>query len=123
MRQTLEYLRRSGRMNAFMTGLGSLLQLKPILTMKNGLTGSERVRTAAKAEARLIKMLEAYQPIERFALLHTNAPTVAESYRSRVSHIIPEGEVYSMDIPPVIGAHIGSKAIGFAVVSKSSIGL
>jgi DegV family protein with EDD domain len=51
---TLEYLRRSGRMNRFMTGLGSLLQLKPILTMKNGLPHSERVRTATKAEARLI---------------------------------------------------------------------
>jgi hypothetical protein len=37
-----------------MTGLGSLLQLKPILTMKNGLPGSERVPTATKAEARLI---------------------------------------------------------------------
>ena len=119
---TLEYLRRSGRMNAFMTGLGSLLRLKPILTMKNGLPGSERVRTAAKAEARLIKMLEAYQPIERFALLHTNAPTEAEAFRSRVSHMIPEGEVYSMDITPVIGAHIGPKALGYAVVSKSPVG-
>ncbi len=119
---TLEYLRRSGRMNAFMTGLGSLLQLKPILTMKNGLPGSERVRTAKKAEARLIKMLEAYQPIERFALLHTNAPTEAEAFRSRVAHMIPEGESYSMDITPVIGAHIGPKALGYAVVSKSPVG-
>lgn len=118
---TLEYLRRSGRMNAFMTGLGSVLQLKPILTMKNGLPGSERVRTAANAEARLIKMLEAYQPIERFALLHTNAPTEAEAFRLRVAQMIPEGEVYSMDITPVIGAHIGPKAIGFAVVSKSPV--
>jgi DegV family protein with EDD domain len=52
--ETLEFLRRSGRMNAFMTGLGSLLQLKPILTMKNGLPGTEHVRTTARAEARLI---------------------------------------------------------------------
>ena len=119
---TLEYLRRSGRMNRFMTGLGSLLQLKPILTMKNGLPGSERVRTAIKAEALLIKMLEAYQPIERFALLHTNAPIEAEGLRSKVSQIIPEGKVYSMDITPVIGAHIGPGAIGFAVISKNAVG-
>jgi len=119
---TLEYLRRSGRMNRFMTGLGSLLQLKPILTMKNGLPGSERVRTAIKAEALLIKMLEAYQPIERFALLHTNAPTEAEGLRSKVSQIIPEGKVYSMDITPVIGAHIGPGAIGYAVISKNAVG-
>lgn len=119
---TLEYLRRSGRMNRFMTGLGSLLQLKPILTMKNGLPGSERVRTAIKAEALLIKMLEEYQPIERFALLHTNAPTEAEGLRSKVSQIIPEGKVYSMDITPIIGAHIGPGAIGYAVISKNAVG-
>jgi DegV family protein with EDD domain len=119
---TLEYLRRSGRMNAFMTGLGSLLQLKPILTMKNGLPGSERVRTSVKAEDRLIKMLEAYQPIERFALLHTNAPVEAEAFRSRIAHMIPEGEIYSMDITPVIGAHIGPNAVGYAVISKTGVG-
>jgi len=117
---TLEYLRRSGRMNAFMTGLGSLLQLKPILTMENGLPGSECVRTAAKAGSRLIEMLEERQPVERFALLHTNDPEGAEEFRLRVSDLIPAGQVYSMDITPVIGAHIGPGAIGFAVVSKDN---
>jgi DegV family protein with EDD domain len=116
---TLEYLRRSGRMSPFMTGLGSLLQLKPILTMKNGLPGSERVRTSPKAEARLLEMLEEHQPIERIALLHTNAPDKVELLRSRIKHLIPEGEVYVMDITPVIGAHIGPGAVGYAIVSKS----
>jgi len=119
--KTLDYLRRSGRMNAFMAGLGSFLQLKPILTMSNGLPGSERVRTASKAESRLIEMLEEHQPIERFALLHTNAPEEAEVFRSRISHLIPEGEVYSMDITPVIGAHIGPGAVGYAIISKTVI--
>jgi DegV family protein with EDD domain len=119
---TLSFLRRSGRMNAFMTGLGSLLQLKPILTMKNGLPGSERVRTASKAKSRLVEMLEEHQPIERFALLHTDASTEADAFRARVSHLIPDGRVYSMDITPVIGAHIGPGAIGYAVVSKIATG-
>jgi len=118
---TLEFLRRSGRMNAFMTGLGSLIQLKPILTMKNGLPGSLRVRTRAKAESHLIKMLEAYHPIERFALVHTNAPVEAEGLRSRIAHLIPKGERLSMDITPVIGAHIGPGAVGFAIVSKMPV--
>jgi DegV family protein with EDD domain len=115
---TLEYLRRSGRMNAFMTGLGSLLQLKPILTMKNGLPGSVRVRTDAKAETRLVKMLEEHSPIERFVLLHTNAVEEANEFLSKISDLIPEGEVFSADITPVIGAHIGPGAIGYAIVSK-----
>jgi DegV family protein with EDD domain len=115
---TLEFLRRSGRMNRFLTGLGSLLQLKPILTMQDGLPGSERVRTSPKAEARLLEMLEERQPLEKFALLHTNAPNEAQVFHSRISHLMPPGEVYSMDITPVIGAHIGPGAVGYAIISK-----
>ncbi|MEJ2561805.1 MAG: DegV family protein, partial [Anaerolineales bacterium] len=118
---TLDFLRRSGRMNRFMSGLGSLLQLKPILTMKLGQPGSERVRTKARAEARLIQMLEESQPIERFALVHTNAAHEAEMFRAEISHLIPQGEVISMDITPVIGAHIGPDAVGFAIISKTVI--
>ncbi len=119
--QTLDYLRRSGRMNAFVAGIGSLLQLKPILTMKNGQPGSERVRTSSKAEDRIIEMLEEHQPIERFALLHTNAPEEANAFYARIKNLIPEGEIYSMDITPVIGVHIGPGAVGYAIISKTQI--
>jgi DegV family protein with EDD domain len=118
---TLIFLRRSGRMNGFLTGIGSLLQLKPILTMRDGLPGSERVRTTAKAERRLVEMLEEYEPIERIALLHTNAPAEAEAFREKIADLIPENENYSMDITPVIGAHIGPGAVGYAIVSGKSI--
>ncbi|MCJ7568330.1 MAG: DegV family protein [Anaerolineales bacterium] len=115
---TLDYLRRSGRMSAIMASLGSLLQLKPILTMFKGEPGSERVRTTSKAFQRLAALLEERQPIERFALLHTNAPEAAENFRMRIAHFIPEGLTYSMDITPVIGAHIGPGAVGFSIISK-----
>jgi DegV family protein with EDD domain len=119
---TLDYLRRSGRMNALMTGIGSLLQLKPILTMINGLPESERIRTAVRAEDRLVSMLAEHHPIERFALLHTHTAEKAAAFRSRVAHLIPTGQEYSMDITPVIGTHIGPGAVGFAVISKDVIG-
>ncbi len=115
---TLEYLRRSGRMNAFMTGLGSLLKLKPILTMKDGLPGSERVRTSEKAEARLVKMLKTHSPMERFALLHTHAAQKADAFRERIAEYLPLGDVFSVDITPVIGAHIGPGAVGYAIVAS-----
>ncbi|MBK9926727.1 MAG: DegV family protein [Anaerolineales bacterium] len=118
---TLDYLRRSGRMNAIMAGLGSLLQLKPILTMKNGQPGSERVRTTARADSRLIQMLEEHRPIERFALLHTNASEKAEAFRARIAHMIPPDKSVSMDITPAIGAHIGPGAVGYAIISKNKI--
>jgi len=120
--KSLDYLRRSGRMNAFMAGLGSILQLKPILTMKNGQPGSERVRTSSKAEARMIEMLKKHRPIERFALLHTNAPEEAHAFYARIKHLLPDGKVYSMDITPVIGVHIGPGAVGYAIISKKPVG-
>ena len=92
--KTLKYLRRSGRMGPFMTGLGSLLQIKPILTMQNGHPGSERVRTTKKAERRLIEILAEKQPIERFALLHTNAPKEAAAFHARILDLIPVEELY-----------------------------
>ena len=115
---TLEFLRRSGRMNRFIAGIGSLLQLKPILTMQNGQPDSERVRTTHKAEARLLKMLEERQPIEHFSLLHTNAPEQALAFREQAAHLLPVETTYSMDITPVIGAHIGPGAVGYVIVSK-----
>ena len=120
--KTLDYLRRSGRMNRFVAGLGSLLQLKPILTMKNGLPGSERVRTSAKAEARIIEMLKEHLPIERFALVHTNAPEEEKTFYAKIKDLIPDGEVYSMNITPVIGVHIGPGAVGYAIISKKPVG-
>jgi DegV family protein with EDD domain len=116
---TLEFLRRSGRMNAVMAGLGSVLQIKPLLTMYDGSPGAERVRTRRRATRRLIALLERCCPAEQVALVHTHAPEKAEHILQQVMHLLPEGEVLSVDITPVIGAHIGPNAVGFACVTTS----
>ena len=114
---TLEFLRRSGRMNRVMAGLGSVLQIKPLLKMYDGNPTGERVRTRRRAIERLMGMLSDLVPLERVALVHTNAPDRAEDLRQRVQHLLPEGEIPSVDITPVIGAHIGPGAVGFACVT------
>jgi DegV family protein with EDD domain len=114
---TLEFLRRSGRMNRVMAGLGSVLQIKPLLKMYDGEPTAERVRTRKRATERLISLLSDLVPLEQVALVHTQAPDRAEDLRQRVQHLLPEGEVPSMDITPVIGAHIGPGAVGFACVT------
>jgi DegV family protein with EDD domain len=119
---TLEFLRRSGRMNGVVSGIGSLLSLKPLLKMSNGVSASEMVRTTKKAEERLVKLLKERLPVERFALLHTNAAEAAEAFRARISDLIPREKIYSMDITPVIGAHIGPGAVGYAILSEKPIG-
>jgi DegV family protein with EDD domain len=114
---TLEFLKRSGRMNGLVAGLGSLLQLKPILTMTEGKPGIERVRTRLRATQRLLDMLEKAGPLERAAIVHANAPERVSELRTQAAALLPDGEVLAVDITPVIGAHIGPGAFGFAVVS------
>ncbi|MDH4209349.1 MAG: DegV family protein [Anaerolineae bacterium] len=114
---TLEFLRRSGRMNRVMAGLGTVLQVKPLLKMYDGNPTAERVRTRERATKRLITLLSDLVPLEQVALVHTHAPDRAEELRQRVQHLLPEGEVPSVDITPVIGAHIGPGAAGFACVA------
>ena len=117
---TLEYLRRSGRMNRWMSSLCSHLQIKPILSRHDGKPGNERVRTREKAMHRVVEMLEAVSPIERVALVHTNAASRVQELRQAAAHLLPTGELMVQDITPVIGAHIGPGAYGFAVISAKS---
>ena len=114
---TLEFLKRSGRMNAAVAGLGTLLQVKPLLKMHDGKPTVERVRTSSNATRRLVELLSELGPLERAALVHTHAPDRAEELRQLTAHLLPPGDVLSLDITPVIGAHIGPGAAGFAVVA------
>ena len=66
-------------------------------------------------------MLESFLPVERFALLHANAREEANAFYSRVKGLVPEEKLYSMDITPVIGAHLGPGAVGYAIVSMEPV--
>ena len=117
---TLEFLRRSGRMNRFLASFGGLLQLKPILTMFDGKPGTERVRTRERAKSRLIEMLRKVSPLERVAIVHTHALDRVAELRALAAGLMPEGDVIVIDITPVIGVHIGPGAYGFAAVSAQA---
>jgi len=114
---TLKYLRRSGRLNGVVAGLGSLLQLKPIMKMHAGQPDAERVRTFRRAIQRVIELLREKGALERAAIVHTHAPERVAELRRLAGQLLPSGEILSMDITPVIGAHIGPGAVGFAVVT------
>lgn len=116
---TLEFLKRSGRMNGTVAAMGTLLQLKPIVTMYDGKPGAERVRTRDRAMQRLLEMLHDVGEIERIAIVHTHSPERVAQLRAQAGHLLSESDILSMDITPVIGAHIGPGALGFAIVSKS----
>jgi DegV family protein with EDD domain len=117
---TLEFLRRSGRMNFAMAFLGSLLHIKPFLKMYSGNPTAERVRTRGKAMHRLVELLEQAAPLEKVAVLHSNAADRAESLKKQVQHLLPAGQVIFEEINPVLGAHLGPGVVGFSVISKKA---
>ena len=114
---TLEFLRRSGRMNRALAAVGKWLQMKPLLKMHDGNATAERVRTTEAAIQRLVALLEEQTPLESVALVHTHAPDKAQALLQQTRHLLPEGEVLSMDITPVFGTHLGPGAAGFACVT------
>jgi DegV family protein with EDD domain len=117
---TMEFLRRSGRVSGLVAGFGSLLQIKPLLKMFEGEPTSERVRTSNGAYKRIYELLKERAPFERIALVHTHAHEQVDSVLEYVQDLLPMSDLPSVDITPVIGAHIGPGAVGFACVSAKT---
>jgi DegV family protein with EDD domain len=115
---TLQFLRRSGRMNSVLATFGELLQVKPLMKMYDGKPGAERVRTRKNAIKRLIELFNEYGPYERVALLHSDAFDRAQLLLQEIKNILPDGEIWLEQINPVLGAHIGPGVVGFACISK-----
>jgi DegV family protein with EDD domain len=115
---TMEYLRRSGRVNFAISAFGTLLQIKPLMKMYNGEPTAERVRTRKGAMKRLVELLEEHGPYEKVALLHSHARQRAETLLQEVRSLLPAGVIWVEEITPVLGAHIGPGVIGFACISK-----
>jgi DegV family protein with EDD domain len=115
---TLEYLKRSGRMNSVVAGIGSLLQIKPLLKMHAGKPTAERVRTKERAKRRLIELVKDLGPLEELALVHTNSPKAAEELHQEAKYLFPKKETpLSVNVTPVFGAHLGPGAVGFTSIT------
>jgi len=115
---TLEFLRRSGRLSQFQALMGTFLKIKPILIMANDVVGMERVRTRQKAIDWLLSYLEKIKPLEQLMLVHTHAAEAAEEFYERVRRFLPtDQKPMSVDVTPVLGAHIGPGVIGFTCVT------
>ena len=115
--KTLEYLRRSGRMHFAMARLGEILQIKPLLHMNQGKPTAHRARTQSRATERLMEWLREYAPYERLAIVHAGVQAEAEAMLESVKEFLPNGEIPIVQITPVLGAHLGIGALGFACVS------
>jgi len=114
---TLEFLRRSGRVSWFRSGLGTVLKIKPILTMYDGETTLEAVRTRRRAYEQLTHIVSDLGRLEHVALVHTHSPGRAEDLLEQAQGLLPEDQPgFLEDVTPLIGAHIGPGAVCFVCV-------
>lgn len=115
---TMEYLRRSGRVNHLIANIGNLLKIKPLLIMNDGVASSERVRTQQGAYERLIQLVRELGPVEQLALVHTNAADRAATLWGQARALFPHiADPLSVNVTPVLGTHLGPGAVGFAAVA------
>ena len=113
---TLEYLRRSGRVNWAVFGIGTLLRIKPLLKVHRAdIEMLEKVRTSKKALNRFVELVSELAPFEDVALLHTHSLDRLDSFRERVQFLIPEGQsAPAVELTPALGVHIGPGGVGIA---------
>jgi DegV family protein with EDD domain len=118
MLDTLEFVRRSGRVSWAQARLGSMLDIKPFLEVKAGKIHSlGETRTRSKGLQRLAQMLLSQGAIEKLAILHTNAAEEAHLFWEKLQIALPE-EPFFVNVTTVIGTHVGPNALGFVAVSK-----
>jgi DegV family protein with EDD domain len=120
MLDTLEYIQRSGRVSWAKARIGSLLQIKPFVEVKDGEVLSQgQTRTRRKGIARLKEMIERFGPLERLAILHSNAGDDAQALLESLDIQI-DTPAMTINVTPVIGVHVGPNGLGFAAVTKTA---
>ena len=108
---TLEYLKKGGRVGGARAMLGSMLSIKPVVEVRDGVVEEAgKVRTRSKALRLLVdKVSEA--PVQNLSVLHGDAPDVDELLEM-LDPIVPRDQIVVGQIGPVVGTHAGPRIIG-----------
>ena len=114
---TLEYLKRGGRIGRAQAFMGSLLKMNPILGIKDGEAypyGRERSR--AKAIDHLYRFATGFSHIDEMAVEDATTPDEAERLVERLDAVFPKERIYRSKVSPVVGAHVGPHILSVAVL-------
>jgi DegV family protein with EDD domain len=118
---TLEYLKKGGRISGAQAAIGTLLSVKPIIEVKDGVVETaERVRTRGKARERMVE-LATQRPIERMSILHTLSPDV-EAFREAMLARVPDLDPSDVSIEIVgasVGPHLGPNCSGIVLLYQA----
>lgn len=120
---TMEYLKRSGRVPAVVGTLGELLSIKPLVELFEGeVQRIGAVRTTGQADERILKLLLERGELQRLAILHTNAEPRArkllKEMMSPASRMSVPRDILFVNVTAVIGTHLGPNGLGFAAIKK-----
>lgn len=114
---TLEYVRRGGRIGRARAFLGTMLRVKPLLSIRDGeVHPEERVRTRAHAVDRLYQMATSYPNIEQVGVAYSTNAEEAEQMRRRLSEGLDGKDVYVARLGPVVGVHGGPGTLGVGIL-------
>jgi len=119
--ETLEYLRRGGRIGGAQAMLGTILNVKPLLQMHDGqIEAVEKIRTKKKALGRMLDLLEdhisGHTPI-RLATVHANAESEAIALLETARQRFNPAESLVSPLSPVIGTHAGPGTVALAFMT------
>ena len=117
---TLEYLEKGGRIGKAQAFMGSLLRIKPLLTIRDGEAHPlERARTRAKGVDRMCELVQEQMPLKDLAVVYTTTPDEALALAQRLQSYLPQGEVILSQVGPVVGTYLGPGVLGVALRKQS----
>lgn len=119
--ETLEYVHRGGRIGKASQMIGSVLAIKPILSLRDGeVTPLERVRTWRKAIDRLIALGLAEQPLEAVSVMHAGNPADAQTIVHALSSSYPVDRIIVSEAGPVLATYAGPGALGVLLIKQAA---
>jgi DegV family protein with EDD domain len=120
---TLEFLRRGGRIAAASAWLGTTLRIKPILTVESEITPIERVRTSRRAFERMVDYLRSRcdDGADGWVVQHIQAPDQAAELVERGREMFGSEPLFVSEIGPVIGTHVGPGLLGLGGVPRALV--
>ncbi len=113
MTDTLTYLQRGGRIGRASSLVGSMLNIKPIISLRDGqVVPVQRVRTRGKALQEMAAIAKGWAPLDDVYIMHTVAPDVAAEFAAMIRPLCDGKDVPILPLGPVVGVHLGPGSVG-----------
>lgn len=117
---TLTYLQRGGRIGRAGSLVGTMLDIKPILTLRDGeVVPIARVRTRDRALKAIANLVAAQAPLEELYIMHAAAAGDAAALAAMLRQYSDNGDIPTMPLGPVAGVHVGPGSLGVVTLRRS----